>query len=330
MDAYKQAGVDANSADLLIDDLTDKASKTFDKQVIGGLGGFAALYEIDLSTYSKPILVTSTDGVGTKLKIAMMAQNHKTIGIDLVAMCVNDILCTGADPKLFLDYYATGKLDPAVSKEIFEGILKGCEIAGCSLVGGETAEMPGFYKPGEYDLAGFAAGFANRENLFRPEDIHPGDVLIGIASSGLHSNGYSLVRRIIVSPDKSLLEELLKPTHIYVKLIQKLRKLMTLKGIAHITGSGIPGNLPRILPKHCKPIIKTEAWKKPAIFEFLKSVGTLSDQEMLNTFNCGVGLVLVVDKNQSNSLLSAIHQENFEAWPIGHIIKATDNEVLFE
>ena len=342
MTTYKKSGVDVEKADELISFLKPLARKTFDKYVANHIGGYGSVYNLDTKKYKNPVIVTSTDGVGTKLKIAFLAGKHDTIGIDLVAMCVNDILCCGAEPKIFLDYYATGKLNSEISKEILKGVADGCKEASCSLVGGETAEMPGFYNEEEYDLAGFCVGLANKTDLFDPKKVKVGDSLIGLAGNGLHSNGYSLVRKIIFDDLKmnihdsfhfenltTVQEELLKPTKIYVSALKNLRKKFNIKGAAHITGEGIPGNLPRILPAHVSAQIKLSSWKWPSIFRFLQKRGHISQEEMLQTFNCGIGMILVVEAKQRELLLSYLKNKKETAWHIGSIISKQSNQVCF-
>ncbi len=351
MDAYQKAGVNIQKADKLVSYLKPLVKKTYDSKVLGHLGGYGALYELDLKKYNDPIIVTTTDGVGTKLKTAFLANQHDTIGIDLVAMCVNDILCCGAEPKLFLDYYATGKLNSKISQDILKGIVEGCRQAGCSLVGGETAEMPGFYQKEEYDLAGFCVGLANRGEIFNPALVQEGDVLIALPSSGLHSNGFSLIRKIIFEDLKMRVtdsfgwkdlttvgEELLKPTRIYVSIFEKMRgffanaqddKRNGMKGAAHITGGGITENLPRIFRSSLSAEINLSSWKWPAIFQFIQSKASLSKAEMLRTFNCGVGMILIADSRNVKNLLSFLHKEKEEAWVIGKMVKKQRQEVTY-
>ena len=349
VDSYQKAGVHIQKADRLISYLKPLVKKTYDSQVLGHLGGYGALYQLDLKKYKDPVIVTTTDGVGTKLKIANLTNKHDTIGIDLVAMCVNDILCCGAQPKLFLDYYATGQLNSEISQDILKGILLGCREAKCSLVGGETAEMPGFYQKEEYDLAGFCVGLANRDEIFNPELVKEGDVLIALPSSGLHSNGFSLVRKIVFEDLKMRVtdsfgwrnlstvgEELLKPTRIYVSLFEKMRRSPRftrddkgIKGAAHITGGGITENLPRIFSNRLSAEIHLSSWKWPAIFQFLQSKASLSQEEMLRTFNCGVGMIVIVDQKNAKNILSFLHKEKEEAWVIGKMVKRERKEVVY-
>ncbi|MBI2609023.1 MAG: phosphoribosylformylglycinamidine cyclo-ligase [Deltaproteobacteria bacterium] len=333
MSSYKEAGVDIKKADAVVSYLKPLAKKTYTKDVSGHLGGYGALYHLDIKKYSDPVIVTTTDGVGTKLKIAFLAHEHSSVGIDLVAMCVNDLLCCGAEPKLFLDYYATGTLHEKTSRDILKGIVKGCEMAECSLVGGETAEMPGFYQKGEYDLAGFAVGVANKKDIFNPNTVCKDDVLIALSSNGLHSNGFSLVRKIIFQDLKmnindpfhfenlsTVKEELLKPTRIYVSLFKILREKFKLKGAAHITGGGITENLPRIFPKNLQAHVDLSSWKIPSIFRFLQEKGKISHKEMLKTFNCGVGMVLIISPKEAPKVLSYLKEKKELAWVIGKVI----------
>src|SRR4030067_1247612 len=332
--SYKDAGVDIDKADRFVKTIKPMVESTFRPGVLTKIGGFAGCFSLNLERYKKPILVSSTDGVGTKLKIAFLMDRHDTVGIDLVAMCVNDIVVSGAKPLFLLDYFATSKLDAEKSAKVVSGIVKGCIEAECSLVGGETAEMPGFYKEGEYDLAGFAVGIVEDSQLIDGSGVTVGDKLIGIASSGLHSNGYSLVRKLLLGQYKMDLgkkveeigavlgEELLRPTRIYVKTVLNLTRDFNIGGIAHITGGGITGNLTRVIPKGCKAIVHRKTWDIPPIFSFLKEKGGLSEEEMFRTFNNGIGMVLIVTPKEVEDLLGILHSLGEKAFLIGAVGRA--------
>lgn len=300
--SYKDAGVDIDAGDALVDRIKPVAKRTLRPEVMGGLGGFGALCALP-AKYREPILVSGTDGVGTKLKLAMDLQRHDTIGIDLVAMCVNDLVVCGAEPLFFLDYYATGRLNVDTAASVIAGIGKGCELAGCALVGGETAEMPGMYHGEDYDLAGFAVGVVEKSKIIDGKSVAAGDVILGIASSGPHSNGYSLVRKIVEVSKADLTQSvggvrladaLMAPTRIYIKPLLALCVDVPVKAMAHITGGGITGNLPRVLPAQTKAVIDTAAWQRPAVFSWLKENGGVVEEEMYRTFNCGIGMCVVV------------------------------------
>jgi phosphoribosylformylglycinamidine cyclo-ligase len=302
------------------------------------IGGFGGLFSLNNDKYRNPALVASTDGVGTKLKLAFMLDKHDTVGIDLVAMCVNDIIVQGAEPLFFLDYLATGKLSPEKSVEILKGISAGCQQAGCALLGGETAEMPGMYTDDEYDLAGFTVGVVDKDKIIDGSSITKGDKVIGIASSGLHSNGYSLARKILLENmqlsldaipaglERPLGEELLTPTRIYVKSILNLMRDFLIKGVAHITGGGLLENLPRTLPKHCKAILAKDSWEKPAIFELLREGGLIEENEMYRTFNYGIGMVIVVPAAEAEDILSRLSGLEENAFLIGEIAQRDSDE----
>lgn len=333
---YKDVGVDVDLGDEFIGRIKSLAESTFGPRVLTSLGGFSACYSLDRIGYRDPVLVASTDGVGTKLKVAFMVDRHDTVGIDLVAMCVNDILASGAQPLFLMDYIATGKLELGKAVSIIEGIVKGCKEAGCSLIGGETAEMPGFYGRGEYDLVGFALGIANRREMIDGSEISPGDRLIGLSSSGLHSNGYSLVRRIVFDHlnlhvddwveelGRTIGEELLEPTRIYVKAVISLKREFRLRGIAHITGGGMRGNLPRILPRSCKASLQKGSWQVPPIFSFLQREGRIPEEEMWRTFNNGIGMILVVKADEAEGVLIRLKELGERAYMIGEISKARE------
>ncbi len=330
---YKTAGVDITKGDKLIDIIKPFARSTFRKEVAADIGSFGAFFQINLSKYKNPILVSSTDGVGTKLKVAFMMKKHSTVGIDLVAMCVNDILTSGAEPLFFLDYFATGKLSTKVAADVIRGIADGCKMAGCSLIGGETAEMPGIYGPGEYDLAGFSVGIVEKDKIIDGFNIKSDDVVVGLSSNGLHSNGYSLARKLffdikkykpnkfIPELDCTIGEELLKPTRIYVKNILNVLKTFKTKGLAHITGGGITENLPRIIPEGLGAVIKRDSWPVHKIFDIIQTQGKISDKEMYRTFNMGIGFILVVNKSDVIKIIKKLHSLGEKAFVIGHIEK---------
>ncbi len=312
--SYKQAGVDVEAGYEAVERMKKHVSRTMRKEVLGGLGSFAGLFDISGMTYEQPVLVTGTDGVGTKLKLAFDMDRHDTIGVDVVAMCVNDIAAQGADPLLFLDYIACGKNEPARIEQIVKGIADGCEQSGAALVGGETAEMPGMYDPEEYDLAGFVVGMADKKQIITGESITEGDVLIGLPSSGVHSNGFSLVRKLIadldlnkVYPglDRPLGDVLLTPTVIYVKAIQALKESVEVKGLAHITGGGFYENIPRSLPEGLGALIETDSWQVPAVFRFLQEKGGLSDEEMFGVFNMGIGMVASIRREDVDKAVAS-------------------------
>jgi len=329
--SYKDAGVDIEKGDALVQAIKPMVESTFRPEVLTKIGGFAGCVSLNLERYKKPILVSSTDGVGTKLKIAFLMDRHDTVGIDLVAMCVNDIVVSGAKPLFLLDYFSTSKLDPEKTMKVVSGIVKGCIEAECSLVGGETAEMPGFYKRGEYDLAGFAVGIVEDSQVIDGSGVTVGDKLIGIASSGLHSNGFSLVRKLVLDQLKLDLgkrveeigevlgEELLRPTRIYVKAVLNLARDFNIVGIAHITGGGITGNLPRIIPKGCKAIVRKGSWDIPPIFSFLKKMGDVSEEEMLRTFNNGIGMILIVRSKEVDDIVARLRSLGEKAFIIGDV-----------
>jgi phosphoribosylformylglycinamidine cyclo-ligase len=316
--------------------------KTFRSEVVTDIGGFGGLFALKTRKYKNPILVASTDGVGTKLKVAFMTGKHDTVGIDLVAMCVNDIVVQGAEPLFLLDYLATGKLSLKVSTKIIEGVARGCVEAGCALIGGETAEMPSFYKEGEYDLAGFTVGVVERDKVIDGSSINPGDQLIGLGSSGLHSNGYSLARKVLFDRmglkvtdrveglSRTVGKELLVPTRIYVKTVLRLLKEFHVHGIAHITGGGFTDNIPRIIPPGCKAVIRKNTWPVPRIFKVIQEGGNISEPEMLRTFNNGIGMVLAVPKKETQRILTRLRGLREKAYLIGEIVKAGKKEGAIE
>jgi phosphoribosylformylglycinamidine cyclo-ligase len=328
---YKDAGVDIDAGNRFVQLIKPLVKATSRHEVLTDIGGFGGLFSLNAGKYEKPTLVASTDGVGTKLKLAFLLDKHDTIGIDLVAMCVNDIVVQGAEPLFFLDYLATGKLSPEKAVEILKGISEGCVQAGCALIGGETAEMPGMYAEGEYDLAGFTVGVVDNAKIIDGSSITVGDRLIGIASSGLHSNGYSLARKVFLEHlqlsldtvpeglERTLGEELLTPTRIYVKAILNLLRDFQIKGMAHITGGGILENVPRVLPRHCKAVIEKNSWPKPAIFELLRQGGNIDEMEMYRTFNYGIGMVLVVPEQEADDVMVRLSGLKETAYLIGEI-----------
>ena len=320
--SYRDAGVDIDAGDALVEAIKPYAKRTLRPEVLAGIGGFGALCRIPRK-YREPVLVSGTDGVGTKLKLAFAHGRHDTVGIDLVAMSVNDVLVQGAEPLFFLDYFACGKLDAKVAAQVIKGIARGCELAGCALIGGETAEMPGMYPDGEYDLAGFCVGVVERRRIVSGKTIRPGDLLIGLASSGAHSNGYSLIRRIVerAKPDAALLDALMQPTRIYVKPVLKLMQRVAIKGLAHITGGGLIGNVPRMLPKGTKAVLHTAQWPRPALFQWLQAQGDVAEDEMHRVFNCGIGLVIAVAPRDLRSAMAQLRRLGETAYLIGAIEK---------
>lgn len=333
---YADAGVDIDKANKLVSTISEIAKKTARSGVMGEIGGFGGLFSLNLANLEQPVLVSSTDGVGTKLKIAFMLDKHDTVGIDLVAMCVNDIIVQGAKPLFFLDYLSMGKLDNDQAAEIIKGVGEGCQQARCALIGGETAEMPGFYPDNEYDLAGFAVGIVDNDQIIDGTEIRVGHKLIGLASSGLHSNGFSLVRKLcfdvlnlklddrISELGKTLGEELLTPTRIYTEPLISILKDLPIHGLAHITGGGIAENITRIIPKACNIMIRKDSWDVPPIFSFLQEAGKISDQEMMRTFNTGVGMVAVVPDHASEDLLQRLSAMNEKAYLIGEVLDCKD------
>lgn len=338
MTTYRDAGVDIDAGDEFVDRIKPLVRSTFRPEVLTDLGGFGGLFGLQAGKYKEPILVSGTDGVGTKLKIAFMMDKHDTVGIDLVAMCANDIAVSGAEPLFFLDYFATGKLSVSKAQEVVAGIAEGCRQAGCALIGGETAEMPSFYPDGEYDLAGFAVGVVEKSKIVDGKTIRPGDAIIGLASTGLHSNGYSLARRVLfdqakLSPadrvpelDRPLGEVLLAPTRIYAKQIQSLIQDFPIKGIAHVTGGGITENLPRVFPQGVRARITRTAWSVPSIFGVMSRLGQIDREEMYRVFNMGVGLILVVPPGSVSGVLARAAVLGDRGWQIGEILSSTGEE----
>lgn len=333
---YRDAGVDIDAGEALVENIKPFAKKTMRPEVLGNLGGFGALVEIS-KKYKNPVLVSGTDGVGTKLKLAFEWDAHDTVGIDLVAMSVNDILVQGAEPLFFLDYFACGKLDVPRATAVIKGIAKGCELSGCALIGGETAEMPGMYPTGEYDLAGFAVGVVEKDEVINgKENVAIGDVVLGLASSGVHSNGYSLVRKIIerantdldapFEGDKTLRQSIIAPTRIYVKPVLTVLKQIQIKAMAHITGGGITENVPRVLPENMVAQIDASAWTLPKLFAWLQEQGQVDIQEMYRTFNCGIGMVLIVSKDNAEKAISLLKAEGETVYTLGKIRVRDGNE----
>jgi len=326
---YRDAGVDIDAGDSLVERIRPAARRTLRPEVMAGIGGFGALFEIP-KKYREPVLVSGTDGVGTKLKLAFQLDRHDTVGIDLVAMSVNDILVQGAEPLFFLDYFACGRLDVETAARVIQGIARGCELAGCALIGGETAEMPGMYPDGEYDLAGFAVGAVEKSKIIDGRGIAPGDVVIGLASSGAHSNGYSLVRKILerAQPDmaadfdgRPLAEALMAPTRIYVRPLLALMEAVPVKGLAHITGGGLLDNVPRILDASLTATLDSTAWARPKLFDWLQEQGEVADAEMHRVFNCGIGMVVVVSPAHEAQALALLREAGETAWSIGMICR---------
>jgi phosphoribosylformylglycinamidine cyclo-ligase len=327
--SYRDAGVDIDAGDDLVDRIKPLAKKTMREGVLAGIGGFGALFEVP-KRYKEPVLVSGTDGVGTKLRLAFEWNRHDTIGQDLVAMSVNDILVQGAEPLFFLDYFACGKLTVDTAATVVGGIAKGCELSGCALIGGETAEMPGMYPPGEYDLAGFAVGAVEKSKIITGATIAPGDVVLAIASSGAHSNGYSLVRKIIeragAKPTddlggQSLGDVVMAPTQIYVKQLLKLIGEVNVKGMAHITGGGLVDNVPRVLPENTQAVLHRDSWQMPELFRWLQMKGGVADAEMVRVFNCGIGMVVIVSADQADAAIQLLKAEGLHAWTVGEVVE---------
>jgi phosphoribosylformylglycinamidine cyclo-ligase len=325
--SYRDAGVDIDAGDALVERIKPHARRTLRPEVLAGIGGFGALCEIPRK-YRQPVLVSGTDGVGTKLKLAFALGRHDTVGIDLVAMSVNDVLVQGAEPLFFLDYFACGRLDNEVAARVISGIARGCELAGCALIGGETAEMPGMYPEGEYDLAGFCVGVVEKERIIDGRGVAAGDVLLGLASSGAHSNGYSLIRKIVErapTPLAQLPFDLLEPTRIYVKPVLALLERVPVKAMAHITGGGLTGNVPRVLPAGTKAVIRKSSWPRPELFQWLQREGGVAEDEMHRVFNCGIGMVLVVAPQDAARASEALRAAGETVYTIGSI-EAGQNE----
>jgi phosphoribosylformylglycinamidine cyclo-ligase len=337
---YKNAGVDIDKANDFVERIKPLIKMTARKEVVSGIGGFGGLFRLDPTKLKNPILVSSTDGVGTKLKIAQLMDKHDTIGIDLVAMSVNDVIVQGAEPLFFLDYLATGNIELEKSVQIVAGIVEGCKQAGCTLIGGETAEMPGFYKQGEYDLAGFCVGMVDADKLIDGSTISINDRIIGLASSGLHSNGFSLARNVLLEKGKLKVDEkvsgltqtigleLLEPTRIYVKSLLNLFKDFNIKGLVHITGGGFYDNIPRIIPQSCRCVISRNSWDIPPIFKVIKNVGNVEEKEMFRVFNMGIGMMIVVAENETKAVLDRLAELGEKAYSIGIVEKREGNQDL--
>ena len=333
--SYRDAGVDIDAGDQLVENIKPFAKRTLRPEVLGGLGGFGALVEIS-KKYQNPVLVSGTDGVGTKLKLAFQWDIHHTVGIDLVAMSVNDILVQGAEPLFFLDYFACGKLDVARATDVIKGIAEGCEQSGCALIGGETAEMPGMYPEGEYDLAGFAVGVVEKSKVINGRSIRPGDMVLGLASNGAHSNGYSLIRKIIErsNPDldaefdggKTLRQAVIAPTRLYVKPILAALEKFEIKGMAHITGGGLTENIPRVLPENCVAQIDAQSWPLPKLFQWLQQAGNVEQQEMYRTFNCGIGMAVIVPAEQAEAAQAFLTEQGETVYRLGTIRERAGSE----
>ena len=318
--SYRDAGVDIDAGDALVEAIKPFAKRTLRPEVLAGIGGFGALCRIP-GKYREPVLVSGTDGVGTKLRLAFMLGRHNTVGIDLVAMSANDVLVQGAEPLFFLDYFACGKLDPGVALQVVRGIAEGCEQAGCALIGGETAEMPGMYPEGEYDLAGFCVGVVEKDRIIDGRSIKPGDVLLGLASSGAHSNGYSLIRRVLGDdkPNSDLADTLMEPTRVYARPLLKLISALPVKGLAHITGGGLVGNVPRILPQGTRAVIKKKTWPRHQLFTWVQQTGGIAEEEMLRVFNCGVGMVIAMAREHVATATMLLKREGELVYEIGAI-----------
>lgn len=325
--SYRDAGVNIDAGNALVDRIKDTAKRTHRPEVLGGLGGFGGAFALPAG-YKEPVLISGTDGVGTKLKLAMQLNQHDRIGIDLVAMCVNDLIVAGAEPLFFLDYYATGELDLDTASAVIQGIGAGCEQAGCALVGGETAEMPGMYQGGEYDLAGFCVGIVERSDIIDGSRVAPGDALIALGASGPHSNGYSLIRRILevsvadLEQDmegQTLAQALMTPTRIYVQSLLTLLKECDVRAMAHITGGGLPENLPRVLPQDTRAVVRSDSWQWPGVFRWLQQAGNVATDEMYRTFNCGVGMVVCVPAEQKEAAIACLQAQGENAWLLGEM-----------
>jgi len=332
---YRDAGVDIDAGDALVEQIKPFAKRTMRPEVLGGIGGFGALVEVS-KKYKEPVMVSGTDGVGTKLKLAFRLKKHDTIGIDLVAMSVNDILVSGAEPVFFLDYFACGKLDVGVAASVIKGIALGCEQAGCALIGGETAEMPGMYDPNEYDLAGFALGLVEKKKIIDGTTIKPRDAVIGLGASGVHSNGYSLVRKVIATSGADLFEAfdekrtlgeaLLEPTRIYVKPVLAAIAELEVKGLAHITGGGLLENIPRVLPDATAVRLERGSWPRLAVFDWLQKHGGIEEAEMQRTFNCGLGMVLIVPAAKAQATVELLTGHGVDAWRVGEVVARAGDE----
>jgi len=329
---YKDSGVDITKGNQLIERIKPIAKSTFRPGVLAGLGGFGAMFEIPLDKYKNPVLISGTDGVGTKLKVAEMLNKHDTIGIDLVAMCVNDLIVQGAEPLFFLDYFATGSLNPDIATSVIEGIGEGCRQSGCSLIGGETAEMPGMYSGEDYDLAGFCVGIAEKSRIIDGSKVSEGDHIVALGSSGPHSNGYSLIRKVLEksSPTNEQLNSLIEPTRIYVRSILSLLNTLPVHAISHITGGGLLENIPRVLPDHLAAKLDPASWTQPEIFQWLQDQGNIATSEMYRVLNCGVGMVVVISKESSNEAINHLNSCGENAWLIGEVVQFDGEQVVIK
>ena len=329
---YKDSGVDITKGNQLIERIKPIAKSTFRPGVLAGLGGFGAMFEIPLDKYKNPVLISGTDGVGTKLKVAEMLNKHDTIGIDLVAMCVNDLIVQGAEPLFFLDYFATGSLNPDIATSVIEGIGEGCRQSGCSLIGGETAEMPGMYSGEDYDLAGFCVGIAEKSRIIDGSKVSEGDHIVALGSSGPHSNGYSLIRKVLEksSPTNEQLNSLIEPTRIYVKSILSLLNTLPVHAISHITGGGLLENIPRVLPDHLAAKLDSASWTQPEIFQWLQDQGNIATSEMYRVLNCGVGMVVVISRESSNEAINHLNSCGENAWLIGEVVQFDGGQVVIK
>ena len=329
---YKDSGVDITKGNQLIEKIKPIAKSTLRPGVLGGLGGFGAMFEIPLEKYKNPVLISGTDGVGTKLKVAEMLDKHDTIGIDLVAMCVNDLIVQGAEPLFFLDYYATGSLNPEIATSVIEGIGEGCRQSGCSLIGGETAEMPGMYNGEEYDLAGFCVGIVDKNQVIDGSKVNEGDHIVALGSSGPHSNGYSLIRKVLEksTPSSEQLNSLIEPTRIYVKSILSLANTLPVHAISHITGGGLLENIPRVLPNHLSAKLNSNSWSQPEIFKWLQKEGNIDSHEMYRVLNCGVGMVVIISKESSSQAIEHLSACGENAWLIGEVVHSKGEQVIIE
>ena len=329
---YKDSGVDITKGNQLIEKIKPIAKSTLRPGVLGGLGGFGAMFEIPLEKYKNPVLISGTDGVGTKLKVAEMLNKHDTIGIDLVAMCVNDLIVQGAEPLFFLDYYATGSLNPEIATSVIEGIGEGCRQSGCSLIGGETAEMPGMYNGEEYDLAGFCVGIVDKNQVIDGSKVNEGDHIVALGSSGPHSNGYSLIRKVLEksTPSAEQLNSLIEPTRIYVKSILSLANTLQVHAISHITGGGLLENIPRVLPDHLSAKLNSNSWSQPEIFKWLQKEGNIDSHEMYRVLNCGVGMVVIISKESSSQAIEHLSACGENAWLIGEVVHSKGEQVIIE
>ena len=329
---YKDSGVDITKGNQLIERIKPIAKSTFRPGVLAGLGGFGAMFEIPLDKYKNPVLISGTDGVGTKLKVAEMLNKHDTIGIDLVAMCVNDLIVQGAEPLFFLDYFATGSLNPDIATSVIEGIGEGCRQSGCSLIGGETAEMPGMYSGEDYDLAGFCVGIAEKSRIIDGSKVSEGDHIVALGSSGPHSNGYSLIRKVLEKslPTNEQLNSLIEPTRIYVRSILSLLNILPVHAISHITGGGLLENIPRVLPDHLAAKLDPASWTQPEIFQWLQDQGNIATSEMYRVLNCGVGMVVVISKESSNEAINHLNSCGENAWLIGEVVQFDGQQVVIK